>query len=294
MVKRILGKAYRMYKRATEEKAPETYIIDGFKVHLGKNHVLPIYQKRFPMYDRFIPYLATCAKNEDDIVIDIGANVGDTTLAMIKHTKAQIVCVEPADVFYELCLENISNASNEFSSRVRPVQAFIAQNSEEHYDVQIGKGTAVRKPTSVSSIPTYTIPELIKSLSLELDKIAIIKTDTDGYDSECIMSLGDRLQELSPLIYFENEIINHETYMKYQKTKQYLDSCGFSSFFVFDAYGNFLCETDMAGCIDIDSYLYRISTNMGTRSFPYVDILVAKKDKRDLCRNAINDYISSI
>jgi len=37
------------------------YYIDGFKVKLNGGHNLPSFQKRFPMYDQFVPYLGQLA-----------------------------------------------------------------------------------------------------------------------------------------------------------------------------------------------------------------------------------------
>ena len=93
------------------------------------------------MFSRIIPYLGELAekiRGESGIVVDLGANVGDTVAAMIKHTNAVVLCIEPTDEYYRLLNKNlfVMNAGE----RVRPLQAFISNNKRNYQAIVSGGG----------------------------------------------------------------------------------------------------------------------------------------------------------
>ncbi len=99
-----MKKIQRVFKSAGNNEMQRFYNIDGFILDLGEGHTLPVYQNDHPMYDKFVPYLGVIANDcSARYLLDIGANVGDTTAALIRHTSANVVCVEPTKKFYELC-----------------------------------------------------------------------------------------------------------------------------------------------------------------------------------------------
>lgn len=97
------------------KKTQRYYNIDGFVMNLGEGHMLSLAQKYNPMYDRFVPYLAKLVSDDKNWIVDIGANVGDTTAAMIKHTNSKILCVEPTEKFYKLLIKNINNFGEQYN-----------------------------------------------------------------------------------------------------------------------------------------------------------------------------------
>jgi len=66
--------------QSVSEPAPAVdigYKIGRFLIRLPHDHLLPVYQARFPQYDRFLPHLAGFLPKKL-IVIDLGANCADT------------------------------------------------------------------------------------------------------------------------------------------------------------------------------------------------------------------------
>ena len=274
------------------EKSQRYYNIDGFDMDLGEDHTLPLIQKYNLMYDRFVPYLASLVKSENEWIIDIGANVGDTTAAMIKHTKTKILCVEPTAKFYELLKKNVNNFGDEFSQRIKIINAYIALKSDNKYTSVVVGGTAIMREDANSEIGSYTLPDLLKKENIDISKIALIKTDTDGYDSDCIMSLGKALLKINPVLYWENQIDTDEQYVKFLNMADYLNNCDYSNFFVFDNYGNYLCKTDYNGLKEMCGYINRIRKAKTTYTFRYMDVLACRDNKVLICKNAINKYLN--
>ena len=51
---------------------PKRYAYKNFSIVLPANHMLPIYQRAYPKYDKFLPHLVQYLQPKDT-VIDIGA-----------------------------------------------------------------------------------------------------------------------------------------------------------------------------------------------------------------------------
>lgn len=292
----IKSKIKKMYRIINPEKPQQFYKIDGFTLNMGEGHMLSIIQREHPMYDRFVPYLGKLSGDESrKWIIDIGANVGDTTAALIKHTVCKVLCVEPTEKFYRLCKANIAAFDREYSERVRLLQAYVAQNENAKYTSSIQGGTAVRcnKEAAIDEIPSYRLSSILKKEKINISDVMLVKVDTDGYDSECIMSIGNELRDVSPFLYWENQIDTFEQYEKFIEMVDYLKDMRYSNFFVFDNFGNYMCEMDYTGLKELNAYLMRMMKKKSTRSFYYVDILATKEDKCNMAKDTIKEYLNN-
>ena len=52
MFQRVIQLIKSLYSRHQDQ----WFDVGGIKINLGKGHMLPIYQKSFAFYDRFLPY----------------------------------------------------------------------------------------------------------------------------------------------------------------------------------------------------------------------------------------------
>ncbi len=298
-MKKIIHDFTSLYHKYIDKKTERFYSIDGFNMDLGDNHMLSLLQKNHRMYDRFVPYLGLLSDRYKNVgkkkyLIDIGANVGDTTAGLIRHTSADIICVEPTKIFYDLCKKNIKGFGEKYASRVTIVQGFISRCEQDSFSSIISNGTAVKQFTKGSAVaPTYTIPSLCNNNNISLEDIVLVKSDTDGYDSDCILSFGDSLKKISPILYWENQIDTMEQLDKYLNLGDYLLECGYNDYFVFDNFGNYLCHIGANGFKEINYYLGRILRGISTRSFYYVDILASKKENVDICEETIANYLEA-
>ncbi|MBO6179311.1 MAG: FkbM family methyltransferase [Selenomonadaceae bacterium] len=275
------------------------YVIDGFKLKLNDNHMLAEYQRQFPMYDRFVPYLGKIAdmfnNGGESLILDIGANVGDTVAAFIKHTKAHAVCVEPTDLFFDLCKENVQNFGGAYKKRITLVKAYISSDMNVNFTSEISQGTAKKvenNHTGGGMTPTYSIPYLMEKIGKPMECLNVVKVDTDGYDADCIVSFGENLSRLSPVLYWENQLETPEQTQKYLNLADYLYSSGYRAFYVFDNFGNYLLRTDADGLKDFNLYLWRMLRGASGRTFYYTDVLATKPDRLSMADIAVKEYIS--
>ena len=63
------------------------------------------YQEKFKLNDRFLPILVKHI-NQSGIIVDIGANIGDTLFSIFHNCKNKIVCVEPSDMYFNFLNHN--------------------------------------------------------------------------------------------------------------------------------------------------------------------------------------------
>ena len=136
MIRRILKRLNRCFHQPKRH-----YEIDGFVLDMGKNHLLSDYQEDCPMFSRFIPYLGELAeeiRGEHGVIVDLGANVGDTVAALIKHTNAAVLSIEPTDEYYHLLNKNLFVMNAE--ERVRTIQAFISNKKKNYQSIVSGGG----------------------------------------------------------------------------------------------------------------------------------------------------------
>jgi tRNA G46 methylase TrmB len=83
------------------------YNYKNFSILLPINHMLPDYQKANPKYDKLLPIVSKYI-NQNEMIIDIGANVGDTLAAMVDENPNPIyLCIEPEDEYYSYLLKNV-------------------------------------------------------------------------------------------------------------------------------------------------------------------------------------------
>lgn len=274
---------------------PRDYTIQNIKVDLGENHALPLYQKRYKMYDRFIPYLAQITqKKEGKCIIDIGANVGDTLVGMWKHTEDRFYCIEPVTEFFNLLTDNAKRLGN--MERVCLEQAFITDNMEENYQAIVSdKGTAskIRTDENIKSIPSKTVDYLIAEKGIRYDEVDLLKIDTDGFDADCIISAKELLEESEALIFWENYNETCEQYQKYLEAYQLLDKKGYFTFFVFDNYGNYLCRGGLDTIHSILDYMQRVNTDCIGNTFHYFDVLACKEKDVKLCERLIMQFLDN-
>lgn len=301
LVKHILKKLYDSIKTIWAEKPDRYYEIDGFRLDMGEGHMLSLIQKRCLMYDRFVPYLGKLAdaKARDSLaheepfwIIDIGANVGDTVAAFIRHTKAEILCVEPTKTFIELLEKNI-DSMKPYSEQVYIVNAYISNDETESYRSNVVHGTAIKQKVDgafVQEAPTLTIPSLLKQQNVVPEGIALVKIDTDGYDSECILSFGYMLSEISPLLFWENQIDTKSQLDQFIRMINYMAGHGYEHFFVFDNFGNYLCCVDAYNMKNINRYLGRILYKHSPVSFYYVDVLACKEGDKIMVEKTVEEY----
>ena len=147
---------------------------------------------------RMDPPFYNCITNRDDVrvVFDVGANIGDVTLAAARSfPNAHIYSFEPVRATYQMLCENIKN----YSDRITPYN-FGFFNVSKRLDIHItsfhGASSILDqslnhksahphiRETGTESIQVYTLDSFMAGKSI--DRIDIVKIDVEGTELEVI------------------------------------------------------------------------------------------------------------
>ena len=151
-----------------------------------------------------------------DLVIDIGANVGDTTvlMALAAGNTGITIGFEPNPYVFKILEKNAS--LNKGKQNIVPLPYAITVKEEEFYYIssEASFGNGGISPTKNSKHGKFIFPDKIKGINLEellemkykdkLNNLSFIKVDTEGYDKEIIKSISGLIDKYKPAIVAES------------------------------------------------------------------------------------------
>jgi FkbM family methyltransferase len=169
---------------------------------------LIINQEMIDFFKKFI--------KKGDLVIDIGANIGDTTVPMALAAGSSGVTLgfEPNPYVYKILEKNA--ALNKEKQNIVPLPYAITVKEEEFYYISSEASFANGgiSPTKNSDHGKFIYPDKIKGVNLQvlleqkyndnLKNLSFIKIDTEGYDKEIIKSISDLIDRYKPVIVAES------------------------------------------------------------------------------------------
>jgi FkbM family methyltransferase len=263
------------------------YVIGDYSIRLPPNHTLKRFQNAHKLYDRFLPVLARYIR-AGEIIVDVGANVGDTAIMMLNETKAEIVCVEPSDLFYGYLEENINNLPKGQRNKLRSIKSMVGTQEVQGKLVH-NLGTAKLK--EVNDNQAGDRRDTLDNLLGDGSNIALIKVDTDGFDFDVIRSAEKIIEKHRPILFWENQIETQSQRQGYEAMYDFLVSMNYHHLYIFDNFGNVMIkDTSYEVLKDINDYVYNTQNYQGTKTIYYTDVLAGTAEKRTLMQRAIDAY----
>lgn len=178
------------------------YGIGRFVATLPAGHRLPWFQSVFPAYDRYAAALLhdLCRGSSSPVLIDVGANVGDTALLALDAVDSlEVVAVEGDERFLGYLRAN----TGQVADRVEIVDRFVAVGSLEGLSYRGGQSTGgfVSADSAQPAAATIGVPELLDRTKDH--DLAIWKSDTDGLDLPILDEGWAEIDEACDVIWFE-------------------------------------------------------------------------------------------
>lgn len=177
--------------------------IQGVSLVLPWSHRLPDYAEAFPAYGQNLVALARLLKpaSEPLRMLDVGANVGDSALQVLKKVDARILCVEGDPYWLEFLRRNVCG-----EERVS-VEASLLVPSDGQ---PAGLMSAVREAGTTHFVPSESHDALehlavtqLRSLHPSFSDVRLVKSDTDGYEVSLVPALADAWSASKPVLFFE-------------------------------------------------------------------------------------------
>ena len=232
----------RKIARRVTKKYPVT--IDDFDVPgLGKvqfanwNNPLVSHKEidanSIEFFNRFI--------KKGDLVIDIGANIGHTTVQMslAAGKEGTTLGFDPNPYVYELLAQN---------ANIDLYQYAITDEDDEFYynssEASFNNGGISKE--KVNRHGKHALESKIQGVNLEkflsekyadsIDKLSLVKIDTEGYDKEIIRSISNLLIKYKPVVI--TECLGKNSLEDKYEQFELLNSLGYSLYYFSDFVGD--------------------------------------------------------
>ncbi|HPI79203.1 MAG TPA: FkbM family methyltransferase [Cyclobacteriaceae bacterium] len=153
---------------------------------------------------------------EGDLAIDIGANIGDTTvpMALAAGKTGLALGFDPNPYVFKILEANAR--LNKDKANIVPLPYAISKEEDEFYFIssEASFGNGGISTTRESPHGKFVHPGKIKGIDLskflesqypeKLNRLSFIKIDTEGYDKEIIKSIRGLIQQYKPVIVAES------------------------------------------------------------------------------------------
>lgn len=153
---------------------------------------------------------------EGDLAIDIGANIGDTTvpMALCAGSKSLTVGFDPNPYVFKILQRNAT--LNTGKVNLVPLPFAITKEEDDFFFIssEASFGNGGISKTKESDHGRFVYPEKIKGVNLQnllennysewLERFSFIKIDAEGYDKEILKSVSDLIVKYKPVIIAES------------------------------------------------------------------------------------------
>ncbi|QIK75210.1 hypothetical protein [Nocardioides piscis] len=176
-------------------------MVHGVELRLPWSHRLPDYVAVHPTYGVNIVDLAQALSDSDPAplrVLDVGANVGDTALAILARTDARVLCVE-GDPYWLRWLE-LNVASD---PRVVVEPSLVSLKSDATMAPVRRGGTTRFEAAGTTGSARLRSPGELRASHPDFAGLRLIKCDTDGYDVPLVPALAAAWGDSTPVLFFE-------------------------------------------------------------------------------------------
>ena len=283
----LVRKVLRRVRWRVRDTWPNRWVerdIASMRMAMPWSHRLPDYVRADPAYGENLLRLAEHLAGDEPLrVIDVGANIGDSTLLILGRVQGRVLAVEPDEVFLPFLRHNVAG-----DDRVVVEESLLVAEpaSDRWRSVRVG-GTAtfVRDVDSDSDVSSITVDQL-RSRHPDFDKLRLVKSDTDGYDVALGPAIARAWADSRPVLFLEyDERLTRTAGLDPRRLWTDLADLGYCDVAVWDNGGHPLFRTS------VEEMMRRVEIDYPTQGKSFWDVAVAHADDR-VGRAALGALIS--
>jgi FkbM family methyltransferase len=214
-------------------KVDQIINIGNKQIILPPGHLLSLYESIYPEYDRFLSKVVGEIK-ENEVIIDIGANIGDTLYRLINvNTRPYYYCIEADNFFFEYLQKNKKSLDINIQNKIVLIKTLVGEQLQgDLSETSTGTKSFIQ---SDSGMESKKLDEII--IEQKIKNIKLIKVDVDGYDDNILFSAINELTNNKPDIFFEYMPLNESSKNNYLRLIEKLNDIGYSNWTMLDNYG---------------------------------------------------------
>ncbi len=277
--------------------------IGSLTLTIPAEHLLPRYLREHPLYDRFLPVLASHLP-KGSLAIDVGANCGDTLLAVAQaQPDLHHLCIEPDEGFYDYMSLNAERLRRKQpNSQIELVLALVGRpgksarlagggGSKHSLPVHVDDALESNQARKDDTLHTRSLDEIVNHSTMADLPVALIKSNVDGHDHDVLASAEGLIAKHGPLLYFECLVTGAGQQAAFHSCIDRLASLHYSDHWLFDNFGNFMVHATEAEQVhQVLDYVWRQHLGKATRSFYYIDVLSANPSSSQIASSAVAAY----
>jgi FkbM family methyltransferase len=148
---------------------------------------------------------------EERTFIDIGANIGTSTISALKVFGAErAVAVEPAPANYKLLQCNL--IANDLTARVQALQVALSDtrrtavlelsrmNSGDHRILRADDRHSARRTGTAVEVTVIRFDDLVDDLGIDLDRVGLVWMDAQGHEGHILAAANSLLRSDTPVV----------------------------------------------------------------------------------------------
>lgn len=237
-----------------------SYTIGRQAIQIPVDHPLPRFQESLELYERFPFFLAT-ACDRGEWIIDVGANIGDTTTAFIQATEGSVLAIEGQNRHFQLLRANVEGLSPGLRARIAIVNTF------------------------------ERIDNVLAENGIAAGSVTVLKTGTDGRNAGFLASAASLLVAGSPILYCKNQFEDETQLLQCENLYAALEQMGYRTFWIIDNFGNPLVDQVPPSCLSsLIDYLRAGLSGRTLRTIEYYDIVACKDDRIALVDQVVSNF----
>lgn len=219
-------------------KIDQIIYIDNKKIILPPGHLLSLYESVYPKYDRFLPTVIGKIK-ENEVIIDIGANIGDTLFRLLNiNTRPYYYCIEADNFFFEYLQKNKKSLDVNIQNKIILIKTFVGDQLQGNLsETTTGTKSLIESDLGIKS---KKLDDII--MEYKIKNIKLIKVDVDGFDYNILFSAINELKNNKPDIFFEYMPLDESGKKNYLRLIEKLNEIGYSNWTMLDNYGSIIFE----------------------------------------------------
>ena len=138
---------------------------------------------------------------KNNIILDIGANVGDSTIFFALNGAKKVYALEPYPHSYNLARKNVM--INKLNKKIILLNAAIGKNKDFYKldeNFKSFDSSPIKKFKKGKNIPVYSLSDLVKKFKLIN---AILKMDCEGFEYESILTTENSILRKFSQVFLE-------------------------------------------------------------------------------------------
>ena len=284
--KRLAARVVNYLPRLKRERANRRYFkqplmtvrVGSYELECPAQHLLHNLGTKQPYRDLCVGIAARFIgeKYPSTLMIDVGANIGDTAAMISSHTTNPLLLVEGSPYFFDILQRNARQLPN-VREVIHVLVSDTGGNVTGGFHHWGGTALFVERSGGDQVVSSLTLAEIADP------DTCFVKLDTDGHDFRIVCGSLDWFENSRAGLLVEDQILAPTDLEESNEMFARLSDIGYTGFIVWDDAGFHILSTRSVGALrDLNRYLWKQRENDAHHSISNYDVLCLHERDADI------------